>query len=315
MDTIDVYTNNKIVTKSVFYKNFSYKFVSTYKNEVYNFNSSSASIINDPNDQGGYILFVRAVNYRMDEGGNSTCFNNKTVSKNKILFLDIFFNVKNALDLKTNYTDAPFIGLEDVRIFNFNNRVFYIGSYFNKEKNAIQIASNYMDVNSNELRPIGISPSFQTNYHWEKNWVFFKYKDDINIIYKWKPIYICKINFQTQKLDLIETKDNVPEFFNKLKGSTNGVEYDDKILFITHLHRNRNSKRQYVHVFVLFDKNMNLLGYSDPFNFELRLIEFCTGMTYNERKGNFLITYSVLDKTTKLMVLTKAYIESIIYFV
>jgi hypothetical protein len=172
-----------------------------------------------------------------------------------------------------------------------------------------------MDVNSNELRPIGISPSFQTNYHWEKNWVFFKYKDDINIIYKWKPIYICKINFQTQKLDLIETKDNVPEFFNKLKGSTNGVEYDDKILFITHLHRNRNSKRQYVHVFVLFDKNMNLLGYSDPFNFELRLIEFCTGMTYNERKGNFLITYSVLDKTTKLMVLTKAYIESIIYFV
>jgi hypothetical protein len=315
MDSRDIYTNNKILTKSVFYKNFSYRFINSYNGEFFNFNSSSASIINDPNNAGGYILFVRAVNYRMDESGNSTNFNKQTVSKNRIIFLDSFFNVKNVINLKTVFTKGPYIGLEDVRLFNFNNRVFYIGSYFNKEKNAIQVASNYMDINSNELRPIGITPSFQTNYHWEKNWVFFKYKNDINIVYKWKPIYICKINFQTQKLDLLETKDNVPEFFNKLKGSTNGVEYDDKILFITHIHRNRDSKRQYVHNFVLFDKNMNLLGYSDPFNFEMRLIEFCTGMTYNERKGNFVITYSTLDKTTKLLVLTKSYIESILHFI
>jgi hypothetical protein len=315
IDNRDYYTNNKIVTKAAFYKNLSYRFVNIYKNNVYTFNSSSASIINDTNNPEEYILFVRAVNYKIDQNGYSTNLNNQTVSVNRIIFLDRYFTEKKHIDLEINFTDVPYVGLEDVRIFNFNNRVFYIGSYFNREKNAIQIASNYMDVNSRGLRPVGISPSFQTNYIWEKNWVFFKYKDDINIIYKWKPIYICKINFQTQKLDLIETKENVPEFFNRFKGSTNGVEYDNKILFITHIHRPKNERRQYVHNFVLFDKNMNLLGFSDPFNFEMKLIEFCTGMTYNDRKGNFIITYSTFDRTTKLLVLTKSYIEGIIHFI
>jgi hypothetical protein len=207
------------------------------------------------------------------------------------------------------------MGLEDVRIFSHKNQIYYIGSYFNKQKNAIQVASNILDAKSDILYPIAISPSFETSNNWEKNWVFFEYKNDVHVIYKWKPVHICKINFQTQKLDLINMNNNVPNFFGSFRGSTNGIGFDEKILFVTHLHRINQDKKQYIHVFVVFDKDMNLLGYSDPFNFENYLVEFCIGITYNDIKGNYILTYSTLDRTTKLAVFSKEYINSLIQYI
>jgi hypothetical protein len=59
---------------------------------------------------------------------------------------------------------------------------------------------------------------------------------------------------------------------------------------------------------------MNLLGYSKTFNFENKIVEFCVGMelTYN---NNFVITYSTLDCSTKLLILSPDYIESLIIYI
>jgi hypothetical protein len=57
---------------------------------------------------------------------------------------------------------------------------------------------------------------------------------------------------------------------------------------------------------------MNLIGYSDPFKFNNNLVEYCIGMTLN-KKNNFIITFSLLDKTTQLIILSKEFIETLIY--
>jgi hypothetical protein len=56
---------------------------------------------------------------------------------------------------------------------------------------------------------------------------------------------------------------------------------------------------------------MNLLGYTEPFKFENKVVEYCIGLALNE-DNNFIITYSTLDKTTKLIVLDKDYVNSLI---
>jgi hypothetical protein len=66
----------------------------------------------------------------------------------------------------------------------------------------------------------------------------------------------------------------------------------------------------YIHVFVVFDKKMNLIGYSEPFNFENILVEYCIGLLIDN--NNFVMTYSTLDSTTKICVLPGNYVKKLI---
>jgi len=299
--------NKNITTNCIFYKNFSFNTVI----QKTNLNSSSSSIIKHPFLKDKFILNIRLVNYYLKSDGNSVNNYKKTITYNCILVLDIFFNIEKLKILNTFYDLSPYIGIEDIRLFNFNNEIYFIGSSYNKNTDKIGIVSNKYNLNSDKYNPMFITPSFKTTNNWEKNWVFFNNNNELNVIYKWKPIYICKINYNTKKLDLIKENNNVPEIFNKFRGSTNGIEHDNKIWFIVHIQNKLfETKKYYTHVFVCFSKNMELLGYSNEFNFENNIIEFCIGLMINN--NNFVITYSTLDKTTKMCVLSSHYVNSLI---
>ena len=311
--------NNKIFLKNIFHKKYTQNFVLNMKNYMYKLNSSSSSIIQYPYSDEKYIMIVRNNNYYLDVNGNSIISydsnNKKIVTVNKIMILDNFYNIEKEYLLDTIYKNTPYIGLEDVRFFNFNEKIYYIGSYYNENTKNIEIASNIYNINDSKLSPIGITPSFLTKNKWEKNWVFFNNNNELNVIYQWNPLYICKINYKTKKLELVKENRDVPVFFKKFRGSTNGVLYEEKTWFIVHFSVNNSGKQSYKHVFVVFDKDMNLFGYSEPFKFENYMVEFCIGMTLNKKTNNFIITYSTLDKTTNLMVLPNDYVKSIIIVV
>ena len=76
------------------------------------------------------------------------------------------------------------------------------------------------------------------------------------IIYKWSPIFICKINYDKNELYLIREITNIPLIFNNFRGSTNGISYNNNIWFIVHQQLKLNNRNNYVHNFVVFDKNM-----------------------------------------------------------
>ena len=139
--------------------------------------------------------------------------------------------------------------------------------------------------------------------------MFFSYQDEVHVIYKWDPIYICKIDYDTKQLNLVR-EINVPKRFQSFRGSTNGIVYDNKIWFIVHKQDSIHMKKSYVHHFVVFDTEMNLLGYSIPFKFEGKLVEYCIGMIVQDHK--FIITYSTLDSTSNIVIVSPSYAKSLI---
>jgi len=305
-----------IVKNNVFFRNLSYSFKQLMGDRLIDFNSSSATLIKQ---QDGFMMNVRSVNYHLDNQGKSSHIKgDKTVTLNKLLFLDEETNIINSKNIITDITKHPYCGVEDVRLFPFNNDTYFIGSSFNPKTNKIGIVSDILNVGGHKFEQRYITPSFKTTNKWEKNWVFFANSSgELNVIYKWYPLYICKIDYGTNKLELIKQNDTVPVLFTKFRGSTCGIEYENKIWFITHFvetttksTRNMCGKNRYLHCFVVFDKDMNLLGYSAPFNFENYLVEYCIGMTVN--KSKFVITYSTLDSTTKMAMFTSEYVNSLI---
>jgi hypothetical protein len=305
--------NLKIIKNALFYKNLSFDFLKSIDNKNIFFNSSSSTIIKHPDFNDKYVVNTRLINYKLDSIGKSN-INSNCITINKISILDKFYNEINSKYLFPDNYKSKYSGIEDIRLFNFKSDVYFIGSYYNDKNNKVQIVSNKYNIGEN-YNPLIINPTFKTEFNWEKNWVFFENNDQLNIIYKWNPIYICKIDYANQNLNLIKSIENVPTIFNKFRGSTNGVKYNDKFWFIVHQQNNIiYDIKGYLHNFVVFDKNMNLLGYSKAFNFENSVVEFCIGFELSH-KNKFIITYSTLDSTTKLAVFSPEYINSLIdYF-
>jgi hypothetical protein len=299
------YTNNTIFRKTFSSNNIFY-------NQL--FNSSSSTITKYPSDEDQYIVNTRLINYKLDNMGKSNLTNKKCISINKIDILDKNFNIIKSKYLFPDNLNKKYVGVEDVRLFNNNNTLYYIGSYYNQLNNKVQIVSNKFDADSDFDLKI-INPTFKTDFNWEKNWVFFNNNEELYIIYKWNPLYICKIDYENNSLNLIKSIENLPDIFNKFRGSTNGVLFNNKIWFIVHQQNNIfNNFKSYDNNFVVFDKDMNLLGYSNNFKFENYLVEFCIGMdiTYDNK---FVITYSTLDSTSNLVVFSPEYINSLINYI
>jgi hypothetical protein len=63
---------------------------------------------------------------------------------------------------------------------------------------------------------------------------------------------------------------------------------------------------------VVFDENLNLLRYSAPFKFEGDCIEYCLGIVVEDEQ--IILSYSNWDRTTRLGIYDKKYIDSIVKY-
>jgi len=310
--------NYNLVKNSIYHLKYSQNLTKTINGKEINLSSSSACIINHPNYDDKYILIIRYVNYYLDKSGNLIILSNSNgenniITFNKVLILDYYLNIEHEYFLDTIYeSNKDYIGIEDVRFFNFNQEIYYIGSYYHNNK--VNIVSGIYNLGDTFLSNRIITPSFDTDPNKsEKNWCFFNNNGELNVIYNWFPLHICKINYETKKLDLIKTK-NMPEYFHSIRGSTPGLEYDDKIWFIVHYSEDFLCKKNYIHMFVVFNKDMDLIGHSRSFKFRNCIVEYCMGMILNN-KNNFVITFSLLDKTTELFILSNSFVKSIIKYI
>ena len=195
-------------------------------------------------------------------------------------------------------------GLQDIRVINFKNNIYYIGN----------VVFNYKDELGNNLR--GSSIEFGTiDYHnkclngtiikspenkmCEKNWALFNTENKIFCIYKWYPLSIGLIKNDNL---LIKLTFDTPNFFKYVCGSTPGIKIDNYFLFICHI-VSHNKPRRYYHLFIkIHGGTFRLLNYSYFFTFHGQPIEYCCGMIY---KNDLLyITYSVKDNNTKLLTMS-----------
>jgi tetratricopeptide (TPR) repeat protein len=326
---------NNMLTNMKFYKDIlktSQKFtvdnkiLSIINDENTNLISSSSCLIPNYNNDG-YLMNIRYVNYEIDENGNYLNCDRHIISVNKFVEFDKQLNVKMEKWMDLKFDNRRYIGIEDIRIFNDNktNKLLFLGTGFH-HNNKIGIVNGIYDIKSGLLNGAEINPSF-CNSDCEKNWVFVDYLDSPHIVYNWHPLKICKMNENKNLLSLVETK-NTPKIFSRIRGSSCGFKYskkidslnngniiidvsEDEIWFVTHI-VSYETPRHYYHLIAIFDSNMNLLRYSAPFKFEGEPIEYCLSIIVEDER--VLINYSTWDRTTRIGVYDKKYIDSIVKY-
>jgi tetratricopeptide (TPR) repeat protein len=289
-------------------------------------NSSSSCLIANQNNDG-YLMNVRYVNYIIDNNGSYLNCDKHIITVNKFVELDKDFKIKNEKWMELKFDNRRYIGIEDVRMFNDieTNNLLFIGSGFHQNHKIGIVSGNY-DINSGKLNEKEIVPDF-VNSDCEKNWVFVDYNNSSYVIYNWHPLKICKMNNDKNILSLVKTND-MPKIFSRIRGSTNGFKYskkidtnnngnisidiiEEEIWFVTHM-VSYETPRHYYHLIVVFDSNMNLLRYSAPFKFEGDPIEYCLSIVVED--DQVLINYSTWDRTTRIGVYDKKYIDSIVKY-
>ena len=309
----------KLILNSLFLKNYSFSFINNdlqnallpkpIPNKMY---SSSLSITKHPEYNDKYVINIRLVNYCLTINGNSTLDGRIHTGFTLNLFLITDNNFNSIYDKIINpvIENKPYIGIEDIRLFTFKNNIYYIGSCYDNLTKTVKIVSDVLNLKDVSYNENFICPSFKTEFNWEKNWVFFETNSNLYIIYKWNPIYICEIDYNSKKLNLVKEIKTL-DLFKDFRGSTNGVKYNNKIWFIIHSQYLLYNKKYYTHRFIVLNEDLTIYGYSDNFKFENYIVEFCIGMEItNDNK--FIITYSTLDCTSKLAVFSSEYINSLI---
>ena len=295
-------------------------------NKEQTFLTSSSSCLIQNTDKNGYKLNVRYVNYLINQQGNYLNCDKHIITVNKFVELSNDFKILKEEWLELDFDGRRYIGIEDIKIFydKYKDKILYIGTGY-QQNNMLGIVSGNYDLESKKLISNELKQNFN-NTSCEKNWVFVDYKNENHIVYDWHPLKICKLN-ENNTITISETKD-MPKIFSKVRGSTCGFNYTKKIdeilngnikidieeteiWFVGHIVSYENP-RHYYHIISVFDANMNLLRYSAPFKFEGEPIEYCLSIIVEDDR--VLMNYSTWDRTTRIGVYDKKYIDSIVKY-
>jgi tetratricopeptide (TPR) repeat protein len=300
-----------------FDNNFKYNIHDREETNYVFYSSSSCLIPNKKSD--GYGMNIRYVNYYITNNGSYVDFGKHITTINKYVELDKNLCISsNERMIEFNFENRMYVGVEDVRIYNDKDSddLLFIGSGYRKN-NEIGIISGYYDIQNYKLKEENEIVTNFSNSDCEKNWVFVEYNGSLHVVYQWYPLKICKIENNVLK---IVCEKKTPQYFLNMRGSSCGFKYTsnindiktEEIWFVTHI-ASYEEPRHYYHAIVVFDSDMNLLRYSSPFKFEGESIEYCLSIVVEDER--VLINYSTWDRTTKIGVYNKKYIDSIVKYV
>ncbi len=259
--------------------------------------SSNTSLVEYGNQ---YILNQRWINYEYYHNGNKKKIPSQYISLNSRVLLNESLTpieTETFLTEPADAFDSIYVGIEDIRLFQYNNQYYYNGSYYDIKRCITSTSFGLYSLDYPFLleRKI-ITPSFYDSSvkRIEKNWSFVQYQEKLRMVYQWFPLQIGEI--VDSQLNLIETKP-MPDYFKDARGSTPGYKQGHEIWFVLHKaqHFIENGEYffNYQHFFAVFDLNMNLIRYSELFKFGDCRVEFCIGIVV--KNDTILLSYSLMD--------------------
>lgn len=306
---------NNLFSNMKFYKDiwtalsvtkFDNHFTIQMQGEEIAFTSSSSCLIPYENgEKNGYKMNVRYVNYHIEPNGAYKNCDKHIMTINKYLQLDADMNIVYNNTFNLGFDDRLYIGIEDVKIYydQYTHSTRFIGTGYHST-NQIGIVNGNYDPSLNDLTAKECKQQFRET-SCEKNWVFVDHKGETHIVYNWYPLTLCKLDHEN-KLHITSTV-SMPRIFARVRGSSCGFQFHKETWFVTHL-VSYESPRHYYHLIAVFDDNMQLLRYTAPFKFEGEPIEYSLSIVVEDER--VLINYSTWDRTTRIGVYNKSFVES-----
>ena len=214
------------------------------------------------------------------------------------------------VDYNKELDNDVYVGLEDVRLFSFKDKLLYTANRGLSHDNIV-VESGMIE--NSKVTFSNVLKYAKKHNNIEKNWVLFggESNDQIKCVYQWFPLTIG--DFGSTTITNI-TEYESPDCFRHLRGSTAGITVGDEIWFLTHM-VSYEDRRFYYHMIVVFDMiSFKVLRYSRLFTFEKEKVEYTLGFVYDKRKDMFTIGYSTMDNSTKFVLITKEKIDTLFDF-
>lgn len=233
--------------------------------------------------------------------------------------LDHNFNITkfNKIDTSKFDTYEPlwdFVGLEDARIFRWDEKLYISGVRRDTTTNGqgrMELSEIVVSENSvEEVSRFRIPPPKDPNSYCEKNWMPIIDKPYHYV--KWSnPTEVVKVNPNDESCETTVLSDFV-QLPRDLRGGSQVISWKNHYLALTHevcLFNSEVGRKDaiYRHRFILWDKNWNIVKYSNDFSLMSGHVEFCVGMT--KYHDDILITFGFQDNAAYLLKIPEVVIE------
>jgi hypothetical protein len=251
---------------------------------------------------GGHLIVNRRhVNYYIDENGGYVN-RDHIVTKNMVT---IFNSKPFELGYNTEFDDR-YVGLEDVRLFEHNGETLFTANRgMSDGKMRVEYGRIDYDTKSAVSAVLTKTDGVRDT---EKNWVLFADKTgSLKVVYNWAPFTTYDIGHANMLINRVEQQ--MPPFFEHVRGSTNGIRVGSETWFICHL-VSYEDRRYYYHIVVSVNSDTGRINrWTKLFTFAKEKVEYALGFVpYGD---NFIIGYSKMDKTTEFTIVKKQTIEKL----
>ena len=213
-----------------------------------------------------------------------------------------------------------FIGLEDARIVNWDNKYYAIGVRRDTTTNGQgRMEFSELDISGTEVREINrtrIESSNPANYC-EKNWMPIKNKP-YHFVRWTNPVEIVKVDLENKIAKVVYSNNKRFKLPYELRGGSQLVEWtNNTYLSIVHecdftqYNFNGYKNAAYYHRFVVWNKSLTINFITESFNFMSTKIEFCIGLEIVD--NNVLITFGYQDNACYVLKLKKNTLNNILW--
>lgn len=263
----------------------------------------------------GYDLICRTVNYITIEAKyfKSMDLLDPTIrTRNFLIQYDPDFRLLSQQEIIENLprkkiSTRPVDGLEDCRLFGFNNETWFSCTTADTnprgqpQVSLCKLANDRSspNVNVEKLIPL-VGPNLD---RCEKNWLPFIANGQLNIIYSYDPLIIYRPdidhNMEYCFMHVAAKNEASKHDFSRFSGSAPPIPFDNGYLLLIH-ETVYDEKRIYLHRFVYLDKNLNIAQISKPFTFLHKGVEYCCGIAIDHSETKLILPIGIEDREAYL---------------
>lgn len=228
-------------------------------------------------------------------------------TKNYLCELNNDLQITKATVIDTSKLDVKpiweFIGLEDVRLVRWDNKLYTSGVRRDTTPNGVGRMELSEIVDYKEISRFRIPAPPPNSSYCEKNWMPIT---DMPYHYvKWcNPTEVVKVDPLNKTCETVFLGSYVQKPYDYRGGSQVIPVGDYRVacVHVVNLFKSEAGRKNatYRHCFVIWDKNWNVVKYTEPFDFMGAEIEFCAGMT-QDLNNDFLITFGFQDNTAYIL--------------
>ncbi len=269
---------------------------------------SSPSIIKEDD---GYLVNFRTVNYRIGSCGEYTTMDEDGIvrTRNYLVHYDLNFKPLFQKEIVESFPRPvdpeirKITGLEDVRLFKWNGKLWFVCSTFDTSlEQSVQISLGELgdplkeESGEKTIPLLALQPiSGSLKSLCEKNWLPFVQGDRLDFIYSYDPFKIYTLNATRDGVEELSSYEPNRDFSN-FRGSAAPIPFKEGYLLLVHEVVFAN-KRSYLHRFVYLNKDLKVTKLSEPFYFKQLGVEYCLGMTVDHSGKKLILPFSVKDSS------------------